>query len=314
MLGLIGMVGLMGCPMPTEDGKPTETTTGPEGRCDEGKEDTGALAGDALSAETFDDDTTSPTAVVWVQCADAECTTLTYNAAGSFGDRFEWYSGRSLIGQEATISVYSADAESPITLAVRSSADGDDPGACDGVDVIARVGSYTYEGVAEPRVIITPLWITSTTTRPNGCNFVAGIGGCITDPLVAGFETTGTSDKLTAAAQTDLTPFTFDLTAGTATKGFAVWSAWDYTQLPLGTPFTQSTGTLPKALFPNGVSANVNVGGTTYTDYLLFGWSVNKGYLVDIEETKLDNDGGIVDTTGAHSECSTSAKGTIAWN
>ncbi len=311
MLAVIGLVGLMGCPGPKDEGDPTETTTGPLGRCAEGKEDTGALAADALSAETFDDDATSPTAVVWVQCTDAECTTLTYNAAGSVGDRFEWYSGRSLVGQEDTISVSSADAASPITLAVRSS---DDPDACDGIDVVARVGSYLYEGVAAPRVIITPLWITSSTTRPSGCNFVAGIGGCITDPLVTAFQTTGTSDKLTAGAPADLTPYAFDLTAGTATKGFAVWSAWDYTQLTVGTPFTSSTGTLPKALFPNGVSPNVNVGGTTYSDYLLFGWSVNKGYLVDIEETKLDNAGGVVDTSGAHSECSATAKGTIVFN
>ncbi len=294
------------------DGETDTDTYEALGPCPEGPQQEVAEGAAVDTGSTWDDGMDPPAAQVWVSCADETCANLVLNAVGDTGDSFEWYDlSGELEGAGQTLTV-AANSE-PRTLAYRPAGFAD---ACEGMEVIARGGSYEWLGVAAPRVIVTPLWITSSTTRPSGCNFTAGIGGCLTDPLLAGFEAAATSDKLTGGAQTTLTAFDFNLTAGTLdTKGFAAWSAWTYTQIGAPQSRVGEAGALPTRLFPSGqVTSSVTVGGTSYTDFLLFGWSVKPGYQTDIVESKLDEGGGLLGQNGAHAECSATSKGSVSWN
>lgn len=322
---------LAGCPDPDKDetGSPEETpptgtgTTTTEGDpvgtdpdheysgpCEPPTTDTTTTAGTATSQSTFEADADGPAAEVLVTCVDTSCTNAVLDASRSTGEIQEWYGPDGEILGNGSYLTVSPDAASVYTLAVRTAAN---PNACDGMDVILQVVETELAGGVAPRVIITPLWITSTTTRTTGCNFTAGIGGCITDAAIGAFESTGSSVLSTGGTPDTLSGYRLDLATGVVDRGFAVWSAWDYLQTDNNT-HTGSDGTLPTALFKLGKTTTVvTVGGTLYTDYALFGWSVNKGYTLDLVETKYDDGGTAYDQTGAHSTCSLSGKGTVTW-
>lgn len=306
MRWIVGLGGLLaaGCPLPDEKA----TTSGPcptKGGTVDGV-DTGA---DALEPDTTFAPDGVPDAEVVVACADTDCHDLWVDASGSTGDQFDWSSETdskftpSPDPSIIAIEMPEVGRTATYLLGVRSSAD---PERCDGLSVAVR--GITYEGEAARReaVIITPLWVTSTTTRVSGCNFVAGIGGCVTDPTVASYSAVPTIPTVPA--------FETALDDPTTERGFATWATWDYSRDAtsklngkLGSPPT------PFVTVAGEAAATTTLGGTSYTDYVLLGWSVNKLGRLTVTQNKLDDQGNVQEVQSVDTTCSSAGKGTISF-